>query len=362
MIRALLFLLAALLATTPALAVDTAPQPTQVDATREPQVTVYLAGESLSGIPQADIQILENGRPAQLTAMEHGSGPLHIVLVIDSSASMADAARRETATMIAADILQGLYTGDQAAIIAFGARSSIIQPLTADPTVAIASLRRLRPEGGTALYDAVADGVALVRDIPGRRAVFVIADGRDCRDDLACPAQFGSNRSLDEVAAEARNAGVPIYAFAVDPSASTTGSRALHNLMKHSASELPAAATGLYNTDIHALIHQIHSETALSYLSPRAAGMSEPRAIQITVGGAPPEPVGGKWIAMTAAIVTILAGAYLLRRRPRDIVAARPAAIGPTIQLGPSRMFCVECGRPVRQETHYCAHCGAPRS
>lgn len=362
MIRALLFLLAALLATAPALAADVAPQPTQVDATRDPRVTVYVAGESLSGVPQADIQILENGRPAQLTAIEHGSGPLHIVVVIDSSASMADPARRETATMIAADVLHGLYSGDQVAIIAFGARSSIIQPFTADPALAIASLRRLRPEGGTALYDAVADGVALVRDIPGRRAVFVIADGRDCRDDRACPAQFGSRRSLDEVAAEASNAGVPIYAFAVDPSASTAGSRALRNLMNHSASELPAAATGLYDSDVQALIQQIHSETALSYISPRAAGVSEPRDIRITIGGAPPEPFDTQWIALAAAIVTILAGAFLLRRRPRDMVAARPAAIGATIQLASSRLFCAECGRPIHHEAHYCAHCGAPRS
>lgn len=362
MIRAMLILLITLLAASPALA-DYSPRPTQIDDTNSPRVTVYLTREDLAGINHDAIRLYEDHHEMTIETISSGSGPLNLVLIVDSSGSMADPLRRETAATLATSLIGGLTPGDQIALLTFGATTTQIQPFTSDPASAAAALRRLRPEGGTALYDAVASGVDLLRDIPGRRAVIVVADGRDCRDDPACPVQFGSQRSLDDVSAMAASANIPIYTLAVDPDPDATGSRILRQLMERSDSAWPAALqAGTSDIRSRRLIEQIHAETVISYTSPRVASDRRPREVRIAFADAPSQPSAPEWPAMVAAIIAILVGALLLRRRPRDIVVTRPAAIGSTIQLAAPRAFCIECGREIQHDAHYCAYCGAPRS
>lgn len=61
------------------------------------------------------------------------------------------------------------------------------------------------PRGGTAYLDATAEAIAMLRDATGRRAVVVLTDGVD----------LNSQRTLDEVIAQAQAAAVPVYTVGV---------------------------------------------------------------------------------------------------------------------------------------------------
>ncbi len=338
-------------------------QITQVDTTRAPQVTVYATGDALAQASLETLQVREDGRLVQVVDLAHGSGPLTVVLVIDSSASMADPGRRAAAVAAATTFLSSLHPGDRAALIAFGARPVLMQPLSDDPASIVPVLRRLRPEGGTALYDAVAVGVTLLRDTPGRRALMLIADGRDCRDDAVCPDRFGSRSSLAGVADAAARAGTPIYALGVAASPGGRGIDALRSLAEGSGGAfLGAGDSDVLEPAARRVVPSIRAETAITYHSPHAAGDNRPRDIQITLAAAT-VPLVEPWLAIAAALAAIgVAAGAVARRQSRDIIPLRRAAVGPTILLAPPRTFCPECGHPARPGARYCARCGAPQS
>lgn len=336
---------------------------TQVDATRAPQVTVYATGDALARASLDTLQVREDGRPVQVVDLARGSGPLTVALVIDSSASMADPDRRATAEAAATAFLSSLHSGDRVALVTFGAHPTVVQPLSDNPAFIVPVLRRLRPEGGTALYDAVAAGVALLRDTPGRRVLVLIADGRDCRDDAACPDRFGSRSSLDIVADAAARAGTPIYALGIAASPGAPGMGALRSLADGSGGAfLGAGDSGVLESAARGVAASIRAETAITYISSRAAGDNRPREIQIMLVAAT-APLVEPWLAIAAALAAFgVAAGFVARRHSHDAIPLRRAAVGPTILLATPRTFCPECGRPTRPGARYCTGCGAPQS
>ena len=64
--------------------------------------------------------------------------------------------------------------------------------------------------GGTALYDALADAVARLKTVQGRRVVVLVTDGRD---ENAASTGPGSWRSWDAALAELTDADATVYAI-----------------------------------------------------------------------------------------------------------------------------------------------------
>ncbi len=218
---------------------------TQVDASRFPQVTVYVSATDASGEPLAvdpeNIQISENG---QLMQSEHISGsgeigPLTTLLVMDVSGSMYDGGKLTAAKAAAQTYVEQMRPTDQAGLLTFNTVVTYLQTITSDHTVLIQAINSLHPRGDTSMFDALYQATQILRDIPGRKAIIVLTDGLDNRSKqtadeviqaigagglsistvgLGDPDKLGINSGLDEATLQslAERAG-GVYGYANNP-------------------------------------------------------------------------------------------------------------------------------------------------
>jgi VWFA-related protein len=163
-------------------------QITQFDLSAFPAVKAYVSvldgdGKPVRGLSSENVTLSENGRPVAVNAMQmtgtKGGGkrePLSLAIVVDRSQSMTGDKIEHARTSVDR-FLSLMEQGDRAALIAFSDRVAMLEPLSGDRNKLSAALRTIEPGGHTALYDAVAAGVASVQGFPGRRAVIVLTDG-----------------------------------------------------------------------------------------------------------------------------------------------------------------------------------------
>lgn len=132
--------------------------------------------------------------------------PLTVGLLIDVSSSMQSSLLdvQEAAIGFLESILG---PRDRAFVITFDTRARIVQPATSD----VAQLRRqimtLRPDGLTAIHDAMVLGLLQFEGVKGRRAMVVFTDGLD----------LTSEYSAADVRELARRVYVPIHVVASTP-------------------------------------------------------------------------------------------------------------------------------------------------
>jgi hypothetical protein len=148
---------------------------TPVDANRKPVLNL--------AIHEATISLDAEDGGNYKAKVEKASGPIAIVMVLDTSGSMgrANAAMQQAALeMVNKGPQQASY-----AIIAFNDTITVLQDFTDDKNRlanAIAQAK-VKPNGGTCLFDASFKGLEVLANNPsvakGRRAVVVFTDGVD---------------------------------------------------------------------------------------------------------------------------------------------------------------------------------------
>ncbi len=126
--------------------------------------------------------------------------PLTVGLLIDASDSMEATLPdlQETAIRFLDTVLG---PRDRAFVISFETRAHLLQPATKDATLLRQSIMRIRPEGLTSLYDAMALGLLQFEGVKGRRAMVVFTDGLDRT----------SEYEANEVGDLARRVSVPVH-------------------------------------------------------------------------------------------------------------------------------------------------------
>lgn len=133
--------------------------------------------------------------------------PLTVGLLIDVSASMQSSLLdvQEAAIGFLESILG---PRDRAFVITFDTRARIVQQATSDPEQLRRQIMTLRPDGLTAIHDAMVLGLLQFEGVKGRRAMIVFSDGLD----------ITSEYKAADVRELARRVHVPIHVIA-----STTG-------------------------------------------------------------------------------------------------------------------------------------------
>jgi VWFA-related protein len=177
-----------------------------VDDGAFPDVTAVVAadrgGLPMTGAELGDWQIEEGGRPALLTASRlavDSSVPLAVVLTIDVSGSMEELGTLDKTKDAAIALVNGLSPDDRAAVIAFDDQVRLEQPFTGDKAALRAAISRLRPNGSTALHDAIAESARLAGSSGlSRRAVVLLSDGKESGN----ASRLSRQESLD-IAAQA---------------------------------------------------------------------------------------------------------------------------------------------------------------
>ena len=165
----------------------------------------------VTDVPADEIVVLEDGQPVEdLTIHPPQVQELTTVLAIDVSGSMATSNKMQVARNAAAVFLDRLDPAADAGLILFDHEVPLQDPTRVRrPTRDRSELRKLlaaaRPRGGTAYLDATAEAVTMLAGRDGRKAVVLMTDGVD----------MNSTRSLEQVVAGARKAGVPVYTLGI---------------------------------------------------------------------------------------------------------------------------------------------------
>jgi Ca-activated chloride channel homolog len=164
----------------------------------------------VSGLSQADFQIVEDGVPQQLAVFSRERLPLSLAILMDTSSSMEG--RMPTAQAAALRLVRSLAPGDEVQVIHFNQRAAVVQPFTSDLGAVAKSIESGRPAGATALYTAL---YVALKDLAARRnpaeerrqAVVVLSDGDDTVSSV-------SDAQVMEVA---RRSNIAVYGISLTP-------------------------------------------------------------------------------------------------------------------------------------------------
>jgi Ca-activated chloride channel homolog len=414
----------------------------QVDTSAYPIVKLYVSvtdpsGNPVPGLTARDFAITEDGQPVTIGDFAGGTGAINTVLVIDRSGSMDESDKMDGAKAAARAFVRQMRPGDRTAVIAFSNEPELIQPFTADTALLDGAIRRVHPDGSTALYDSLIAGVGQLQGLSGRRALLLLTDGRDIvGTDDPVPA---SRASLDEAIQAAAKAGISVQVIGLgDRDTDDLRGGIDEPVLKRIADQTGGAYFYTPNAGQLADLYRrlsadMQQEYTVTYRSPRPFYDGTRRDIRVSVGGAPAAPGGYLerhlidvhsdpivGLLLLLPILGALLLPALLRRRTtgdrRLTAAASDSALaqGSTIfqQAGTTfiaadalrcracgaslapidarfcmacgatqdegqatprlalrqaqeprtagrRIFCDQCGRPMRAGARYCSACGA---
>jgi Ca-activated chloride channel homolog len=161
-------------------------------------------GHFVQGLSAADLTILDNDRKqTALTFFQSQTElPLHVALVLDVSASIEERFEAEQHT-IQTFLKQVTGSKDSVMLFAFNQNVQLAAPLTNNWRAISRRVKKLKPSGETAVYDAVtAASQWLGRDHePARRIIILISDGEE----------NSSKATLESTVAEVLKSETTIY-------------------------------------------------------------------------------------------------------------------------------------------------------
>jgi len=162
------------------------------------------SGRLVPDLEQADFQILDNGKPADLTLFSNESQPFTAVVMLDTSASMT--ANLKLLNRAAEQFLLRLLPVDKAQVGAFNDKIQLSGTFTNNRDELIGALNDLYFGNPTRLNDGIAAGLDALQGIDGRRVVLVFTDGEDT----------SSKTGFKTVLERARDEEVMVYSIGLE--------------------------------------------------------------------------------------------------------------------------------------------------
>jgi len=167
-------------------------------------------GRYVVDLGERDLAIYEDGVRQEICLFTQEKWPISVAVLIDSSGSMNPVL--PVAQDAAVRLLRTLGPRDQASIVQFNRRATVLQDYTSDLPALEGAVGQIRADGETALYTSLyvtlKGLMALRKDGElGRRAVVVLSDGEDT----------ASAVTDEQVLELARRAEVAVYAIGLFP-------------------------------------------------------------------------------------------------------------------------------------------------
>jgi Ca-activated chloride channel homolog len=164
-------------------------------------------GRPVTTLAKDEFELVDNGTPRSIMAVEQDNGPVGLALLFDISGSMDLSDRYTKAREQGYFLLSGLRNGeDEAAIFAFDSRLHVIQPFTTELDRLRGTVTEFSRWGMTSLHDAIASASKTMDTrATRRRALVVLTDGIDT----------GSKLTPAEVSGIASSIDLPVYIVAV---------------------------------------------------------------------------------------------------------------------------------------------------
>ncbi len=142
-------------------------------------------GRFITGLKRENFGLLDDGRPpvSVLHFYQQTNLPLRVGIMLDTSSSIRQRFQFEQDSAIEF-LLQILHRNDRAFVMGFDIQTDIEQDFTNNVDLLNQGIRRLRPGGGTALFDALYKTcrdqmLTLQEENAVRRALILVSDGDD---------------------------------------------------------------------------------------------------------------------------------------------------------------------------------------
>jgi Ca-activated chloride channel homolog len=172
-------------------------------------VTVRDADGHLVGdLPREAFQVFDNGERQDVTQFTRERVPVSLGVLLDISDSMFGRRIADARSAVDRFLFEQLDHEDEFFILAFNHRPHVLTPCTQAPSIVREALDGLKPTGGTAVYDAVLEGMPLIGTRNRERgALLIVSDGEDT----------ASTAMLKDVRFALRRSQAFVYAIAIDP-------------------------------------------------------------------------------------------------------------------------------------------------
>jgi Ca-activated chloride channel homolog len=155
-------------------------------------------GRPIPGLTAVDFDLFDSGVRQRVEAVALEELPLHLLLLLDTSTSVAGeplAHLKEAAhTAIA-----GMRPADRVALMIFSHALQLVFPWSANARAMDGAIDRVNAEGATALYDALSAAFAMREAVEGRMLILLFTDGMDTTSWLSGPAIIDQARRSDVV-------------------------------------------------------------------------------------------------------------------------------------------------------------------
>ncbi len=171
------------------------------------------SGRFVPSLRQNDFLVYEDDKPVEITHFNSERVPVSLGIVLDSSGSMTGEKWDS-----ALDAIDRFLTAlpdqlDEFFLYRFSADPDLVHEWTDNRNAVSRSLGRVRPSGGTAMYDAVAEAVPMAQSGKNRKkAIVLISDGNDTNSRLR----------VNEVRQMVRETEVLVYAVGIDGQGEST--------------------------------------------------------------------------------------------------------------------------------------------
>jgi len=165
------------------------------------------SGRFVSGLRQEDFAVYEDDQPVAVTHFNAERVPVSLGIALDTSGSMAGSKIQEAQSALDRFLYELLDKDDEIFLYRFSNVPMLLQGWTRDRQLISRALGRITPNGGTAMYDAVADALPLTQQGQNRKkALLLISDGNDT----------ASGTNVREVKRLIRETEVLVYAIGID--------------------------------------------------------------------------------------------------------------------------------------------------
>ena len=158
----------------------------------------------VTDLSREDFEILDNGRPQELTIFDNEVRPFSAVVMLDTSISMTH--RLNDLYAGAEQFLLRLLPHDKASIGGFNDKIEFATGFSSDRNSLISALKRLDFGNETHLYDAVYASLDQLEKVEGRKVILLFTDGAD----------FGSRQGSGRALERARDGEVMIYGIGLE--------------------------------------------------------------------------------------------------------------------------------------------------
>jgi len=156
-----------------------------------PATVVDARGRAIVDLRVEDFELRVDGEVKSIGDLSRSETPVQVLLLFDNSASLS--AAREFEKQAAVRFFQSVIRPiDRAAIYAISTTPTLAQPLTNDMRRLIGTIERFgKPEGATALFDAITQAADYMRPLTGRKVLVLVSDGTDTVSDASFDDALG---------------------------------------------------------------------------------------------------------------------------------------------------------------------------